>query len=86
MKARKDKYYYKKMSCSLCGKFPRVFAKIADLFSTKLYNLNSLTVGPTEDITMSRTTISVLCDDATFEQIKKQLNRFIEIIILFSNK
>ena len=50
-----------------------VLAKIAGLFSAKLYNLNSLTVGPTEDPTMSRMTISVLCDDVTFEQIKKQL-------------
>ena len=57
-----------------------VLAKISGLFSAKLYNLNSLTVGPTEDITMSRMTISVLCDDSTFEQIKKQLNRFVEVI------
>ena len=57
-----------------------VLAKIAGLFSAKLYNLNSLTVGPTEDTTMSRMTISVLCDDSTFEQIKKQLNRFVEVI------
>ena len=57
-----------------------VLAKISGLFSAKLYNLNSLTVGPTEDTTMSRMTISVLCDDTTFEQIKKQLNRFVEVI------
>ena len=57
-----------------------VLAKISGLFSAKLYNLNSLTVGPTEDITMSRMTISVLCDDPTFEQIKKELNRFVEVI------
>ncbi len=47
-----------------------VLAKIAGLLSAKLYNLNSLTVDPTEDITMSHMTISVLCNDATFEQIK----------------
>ncbi len=57
-----------------------VLARIAGLFSAKLYNLNSLTVGPTEDITMSRMTISVICDDTTFEQVKKQLNRFVEVI------
>lgn len=57
-----------------------VLAKISGLFSAKLYNLNSLTVGPTEDVTMSRMTISVLCDDPTFEQIKKELNKFVEVI------
>ena len=48
-----------------------VLAKIAGLFSGKSYNLMSLTVGTTEDSTMSRMTISVESDDATFEQIKK---------------
>ena len=57
-----------------------VLAKIAGLFSGKSYNLMSLTVGTTEDSTMSRMTISVESDDATFEQIKKQLNRCVEVI------
>ena len=57
-----------------------VLAKIAGLFSGKSYNLDSLTVGTTEDPTMSRMTISVISDDATFEQIKKQLNRAVEVI------
>lgn len=57
-----------------------VLARIAGLFSGKSYNLNSLTVGITEDPTVSRMTISVISDDKTFEQIKKQLNRFVEVI------
>lgn len=57
-----------------------VLAKIAGLFSGKSYNLTSLSVGATEDATMSRMTISVESDDATFEQIKKQLNRCVEVI------
>lgn len=57
-----------------------VLAKISSLFSAKLYNLDTLTVGVTEDPTISRMTIGVLCDDETFEQIKKQLNRFVEVI------
>lgn len=48
-----------------------VLARIAGLFSGKSYNLQSLTVGTTEDETVSRMTISVESDDATFEQIKK---------------
>lgn len=57
-----------------------VLAKVAGLFSAKAYNLDSLTVGPTEDPTVSRMTIGVISDDATFEQIKKQLNRCVEVI------
>lgn len=57
-----------------------VLAKISGLFSGKSYNLDSLTVGVTEDPTISRMTISVTSDDITFEQIKKQLNRSVEVI------
>ncbi|MGN0295300.1 MAG: acetolactate synthase small subunit [Lachnospiraceae bacterium] len=57
-----------------------VLARISGLFSGKSYNLNSLTAGVTEDETISRMTISLTSDDRTFEQIKKQLNRSIEVI------
>lgn len=57
-----------------------VLAKIAGLFAGKNYNLDSLTVGTTEDPTISRITIGLSSDDNTFEQIKKQLNRCIEVI------
>ena len=57
-----------------------VLAKISGLFSGKSYNLLSLTVGETEDPTVSRMTISLYGDDKTFEQIKKQLNRSVEVI------
>ena len=57
-----------------------VLARIAGLFSAKSYNLNSLTVGKTEDETVSRMTISLMSDDKTFEQVKKQLNRCVEVI------
>ena len=57
-----------------------VLAKVSGLFSGKSYNLQSLTVGTTEDITVSRMTICVTSDDITFEQIKKQLNRMVEVI------
>lgn len=57
-----------------------VLARISGLFSGKSYNLNSLTVGTTEDETVSRMTISLISDDKTFEQVKKQLNRSIEVI------
>ena len=57
-----------------------VLSKISGLFSGKSYNLDSLTVGTTEDPSVSRMTIATVSDDETFEQIKKQLNRMIEVI------
>lgn len=57
-----------------------VLARISGLFAGKSYNLDSLTVGVTEDATISRMTIGLTSDDPTFEQIKKQLNRSVEVI------
>ena len=57
-----------------------VLAKISGLFAGKNYNIHTLTVGTTEDPTISRMTISIVSDDRTFEQIKKQLNRCVEVI------
>ncbi|XCP87115.1 acetolactate synthase small subunit [Roseburia hominis] len=57
-----------------------VLSKISGLFSAKCYNLESLTVGTTEDPTISRMTIETLSDEETYEQIKKQLNRMVEVI------
>ena len=57
-----------------------VLARISGLFSGKSYNLDSLTVGRTEDRTISRMTIGLTSDDMIFEQVKKQLNRCIEVI------
>lgn len=57
-----------------------VLARISGLFSAKSYNLDSLTVGTTEDGSISRMTIGLTSDDKTFEQVKKQLNRCVEVI------
>ena len=57
-----------------------VLAKVSGLFSGKSYNLQSLTVGTTEDETISRMTICVTSDDITFDQLTKQLNRMVEVI------
>ena len=57
-----------------------LYVEISGLFSGKSYNLDSLTVGTTEDPTVSRMTIATVSDDETFEQIKKQLNRMVEVI------
>ncbi len=57
-----------------------VLARISGLFSGRGYNLESLTVGVTTDPSVSRITLACAGDDAVVEQIKKQLNRLIDII------
>ena len=57
-----------------------VLARISGLFSGRGYNLESLTVGITTDPTVSRITLACGGDDAVVEQIKKQLNRLIDVI------
>lgn len=57
-----------------------ILARISGLFAGKLNNIDSLTVGVTEDPTISRMTISLTSDEQTFEQVKKQLNRSVEVI------
>ena len=57
-----------------------VLAEISRLFAGKAYNLDSLTVGVTADETVSRMTVCLRSDDALFEQIKKQLNRNVNVI------
>ncbi|MDO8536113.1 MAG: acetolactate synthase small subunit [Candidatus Omnitrophota bacterium] len=57
-----------------------VLARVAGLFSARGYNIDSLAVGQTEDPTVSRMTIISEGDDKTLEQIKKQLNKLIDVI------
>jgi acetolactate synthase-1/3 small subunit len=56
------------------------FVRIAGLFAAKGYNIDSLTVGPTEEEGVSRMTIVTRGDDQIIEQITKQLNKLIETI------
>ena len=57
-----------------------VLARIAGLFSARGFNIDSLAVGETEDPTVSRMTIVVQADEKILEQIKKQLNKLIDVI------
>lgn len=54
--------------------------RIAGMFSAKGYNIDSLTVGPTEDEAVARMTIVTRGDDQIIEQITKQLNKLIDVI------
>jgi acetolactate synthase-1/3 small subunit len=60
-----------------------VLARIAGLFSGRGYNLESITVGITQDPSVSRLTLVCGGDDAVVEQIKKQLNRLVDVIKVF---
>ena len=55
-------------------------SRISGLFSARGYNIESLTVAPTEDATMSRMTIVTAGSDDVIEQITKHLNRLIEVV------
>jgi acetolactate synthase-1/3 small subunit len=57
-----------------------VLSRISGLFSARGFNIDSLTVGETEDPTVSRMTIVVEGDERTLEQVKKQLNKLIDVI------
>ena len=57
-----------------------VLARVSGLFGARGFNIDSLAVGETEDPTISRMTIVVEGDERTLEQVKKQLNRLIDII------
>ena len=57
-----------------------VLAKVSGLFASRGYNIKSLSVGETEDPTISRMTIVVQGDDKILEQVKKQLNKLIDTI------
>jgi len=57
-----------------------VLTRVAGLFSGRGYNIDSLNVGPTHDPNTSRMTIVTRGDDATIEQIVKQLNKLVDVL------
>jgi acetolactate synthase-1/3 small subunit len=57
-----------------------VLARISGLIAGRGFNIDSLAVGETEDPTASRMTMVVDGDEKTIEQVKKQLNRLIDVI------
>jgi acetolactate synthase I/III small subunit len=57
-------------------------SRVAGLFSARGYNIESLTVAPTEDPTLSRMTLVTRGTDDVIEQIKKQLNKLVDVVKL----
>jgi acetolactate synthase-1/3 small subunit len=59
---------------------PGALSRVVALFSARGYNIESLTVAPTEDPSLSRMTIVTAGSDEVIEQITKHLNRLIEVV------
>jgi acetolactate synthase-1/3 small subunit len=57
-------------------------SRVAGLFSARGYNIESLTVAPTEDASLSRMTLVTTGTDEIIEQITKQLNKLIDVVKL----
>ncbi|MGI9303549.1 MAG: acetolactate synthase small subunit [Gammaproteobacteria bacterium] len=57
-------------------------SRIAGLFSARGYNIESLTVAPTDDPTLSRMTLATTGSDDIIEQITKQLNKLVDVVKL----
>ncbi|ALB48400.1 MAG: acetolactate synthase small subunit [Clostridium beijerinckii] len=63
-----------------------VLSRVSGLFSRRGYNIDSLTVGRTEDPSISRMTITLMGDENVLEQVKKQLNKLEDVIRVINFK
>lgn len=61
---------------------PGALARVVGLFAQRSYNIETLTVAPTEDESLSRMTITTTGPDRVIEQITKQLNKLIAVVKL----
>lgn len=61
---------------------PGALSRVVGLFSQRNYNIESLTVAPTEDPTLSRLTLTTVGHDEVIEQITKNLNKLVEVVKL----
>ncbi|CAM5197225.1 Acetolactate synthase small subunit OS=Castellaniella defragrans OX=75697 GN=HNR28_003224 PE=3 SV=1 [Castellaniella defragrans] len=59
---------------------PGALSRVVGLFSARGYNIETLTVAPTEDATLSRMTIVTVGSDEVIEQITKHLNRLVDVV------
>ncbi|MCH8175483.1 MAG: acetolactate synthase small subunit [Proteobacteria bacterium] len=61
---------------------PGALSRVVGLFSQRNYNIDSLTVAPTEDKSLSRLTMTTSGDEARIEQITKHLNKIVDVVKL----
>jgi len=59
---------------------PGALSRVVGLFSARGYNIETLTVAPTEDVTLSRLTIMTTGSEEVIEQITKHLNRLVDVV------
>lgn len=55
-------------------------SRVVGLFSQRGYNIDSLTVAPTEDPSLSRLTLTTVGDDFVIQQVTKQLNKLVDVV------
>jgi acetolactate synthase-1/3 small subunit len=61
---------------------PGALSRVIGLFSQRNYNIDSLTVAPTEDKSLSRLTLTTSGDERRIEQITKHLNKLVDVVKL----
>lgn len=59
---------------------PGALSRIVGLFSQRAFNIESLTVAPTDDNSLSRITIATIGDEKVLEQIVKQVNKLVDVV------
>lgn len=59
---------------------PGALARVVGLFAQRGYNIDTLTVAPTEDETLSRLTVTTHGDDSVIEQITKHLHKIVDVV------
>jgi acetolactate synthase-1/3 small subunit len=62
---------------------PGALSRVVGLFSARGYNIETLSVAPTEDPSLSRMTLATIGSDDVIEQITKHLNRLVEVVKVF---
>ena len=78
--AKRGIQFMKHIIAVLLENEPGALSRVVGLFSARGYNIESLTVAPTEDPSLSRMTIQTAGSDEVIEQITKHLNRLIEVV------
>lgn len=75
-----DKPLFRHVIAALVTNEPGVLAQVAGMFAARGFNIDSLVVGRTENPELSRMTIVVNGDDATLEQVRKQLQKLVPVV------
>ena len=64
---------------------PGALSRVVGLFSQRGYNIETLVVAPTNDVTLSRLTMSTEGDEKVVEQITKQLDKLIDVAVSYTH-